>query len=62
MAGSDGYSRPLNRARVYLSGPMYFGGTQHGGTDEGRTRSVSQIANQGLHGFDPLTHEAIIPQ
>jgi hypothetical protein len=54
MAGSDGDSRLLNGARVYLSGPMYFGGSQHSGTDEGwRYRVTEVLEDHGATVFNP---------
>ena len=42
MAGTEDDSGLLNGARVYLSGPMYLGGSQHGGTDEGWRHRVTE--------------------
>lgn len=35
--------RLLSGARVYLSGPMYFGGSQHSGTQEGWRHRVTEV-------------------
>lgn len=43
MVGSDGDSRLLHGARVYLSCPMDCGGSQHSGTDEGGRYRVTHV-------------------
>ena len=44
----------LHGARVYLSGPMYFGGSQHSGTDEGwRYRVTHVLEDHGATVFNP---------
>jgi hypothetical protein len=54
MAGTDDDSGLLNGVRMYLSGPMYFGGSQHSGTDEGwRHRVTEVLQDHGATVFNP---------
>jgi hypothetical protein len=60
MPGTDDDSGFLNGARVYLSGPMYFGGSQHSGTDEGwRHRVTDVLQDHGATVFNPWRKPAV---
>jgi hypothetical protein len=60
MAATSDDRRLLDGARVYLSGPMYFGGSQHSGTDEGwRHRVTEVLQDHGATVFNPWRKPAV---
>ena len=54
MTEAEHKSGLLDRARVYLSGPMYYGGEAHGDGDGGWRRRVADFLEaQGATVFNP---------